>query len=387
MPCSRFYRRLLSSTDPSTTLPMSSKKKRNKHKKKKTKLKVKLFDGDRVFDTLMRYIQTHPDERLRLAHVAHRGHQSTGERGMLVGYYTEAREDKEMYNLLSPEQSATRLQYWPHSRLVKELPQYAPGRLNNTAPKRDKPRGAPRGTKEYFAHNPDWQYAVQNHRWPNEVLLLLYCVHGERGAPQDWINMNAFGTPQMMSSDGHRQLLPLATDAKVVASLVLQAHSMAKIGSTSGFGTPVQSLNPYEDEKNVHTINAELKTRQCSGCQAHEISESDLIKKTGYHFTDIGHHGFNTDADVLKYKQFKRCKACLGVYYCSRECQVQHWKEGGHKQVCKRLRKERVEKSVGLAPSTSSNKGTSTCTSKDQPSVANETVEESNKTRGNTCDL
>ncbi|KAI7840083.1 hypothetical protein COHA_006213 [Chlorella ohadii] len=30
----------------------------------------------------------------------------------------------------------------------------------------------------------------------------------------------------------------------------------------------------------------------------------------------------------------KRCAACKQVSYCSRECQVKHWKEGGHKDAC-----------------------------------------------------
>jgi tetratricopeptide (TPR) repeat protein len=35
------------------------------------------------------------------------------------------------------------------------------------------------------------------------------------------------------------------------------------------------------------------------------------------------------------------CARCYCVSYCSRPCQVSHWKEGGHKQACKRLKAER----------------------------------------------
>jgi hypothetical protein len=32
----------------------------------------------------------------------------------------------------------------------------------------------------------------------------------------------------------------------------------------------------------------------------------------------------------------RKCAQCLGVLYCSRECQAKHWKEG-HKQHCKEI--------------------------------------------------
>jgi tetratricopeptide (TPR) repeat protein len=35
------------------------------------------------------------------------------------------------------------------------------------------------------------------------------------------------------------------------------------------------------------------------------------------------------------------CAQCYCVSYCSRPCQLSHWKEGGHKQACKRLKAER----------------------------------------------
>ena len=41
----------------------------------------------------------------------------------------------------------------------------------------------------------------------------------------------------------------------------------------------------------------------------------------------------------------KRCDQCRVVYYCSRTCQIQHWKKGGHKQECKRLRKKALNTS------------------------------------------
>ena len=33
-------------------------------------------------------------------------------------------------------------------------------------------------------------------------------------------------------------------------------------------------------------------------------------------------------------------QACKVVRYCSRECQLKHWKEGGHKKACPQLAAE-----------------------------------------------
>ena len=31
------------------------------------------------------------------------------------------------------------------------------------------------------------------------------------------------------------------------------------------------------------------------------------------------------------------CTRCKSTYYCSKECQANHWKEGGHKNECKKV--------------------------------------------------
>ena len=33
----------------------------------------------------------------------------------------------------------------------------------------------------------------------------------------------------------------------------------------------------------------------------------------------------------------KQCDRCFSACYCSRECQIKDWKEGGHKEECKRV--------------------------------------------------
>jgi len=41
---------------------------------------------------------------------------------------------------------------------------------------------------------------------------------------------------------------------------------------------------------------------------------------------------------------FRKCLGCRTVQYCNKECQRAHWRPGGHKQECKRLRKKKEEK-------------------------------------------
>lgn len=43
------------------------------------------------------------------------------------------------------------------------------------------------------------------------------------------------------------------------------------------------------------------------------------------------------DGDVIEYYElgeFKKCSRCKQACYCSKECQLQHWKNG-HKKECK----------------------------------------------------
>jgi hypothetical protein len=45
-------------------------------------------------------------------------------------------------------------------------------------------------------------------------------------------------------------------------------------------------------------------------------------------------------------KNLYRCGRCHSVFYCSKDCQVDHWKQnGGHKQECKKLQAEWVRAS------------------------------------------
>jgi len=45
-------------------------------------------------------------------------------------------------------------------------------------------------------------------------------------------------------------------------------------------------------------------------------------------------------------RPLKPCKLCRTVQYCGRECQVHHWKKGGHRRACKKLREAAAAKTV-----------------------------------------
>ena len=38
--------------------------------------------------------------------------------------------------------------------------------------------------------------------------------------------------------------------------------------------------------------------------------------------------------------ELKACKGCHTTQYCNRECQMQHWEDGGHRTECKKERKK-----------------------------------------------
>ncbi|KAK7006766.1 MYND-type domain-containing protein [Favolaschia claudopus] len=63
---------------------------------------------------------------------------------------------------------------------------------------------------------------------------------------------------------------------------------------------------------------------------------------------------YNLECGLIEKKEeFRRCSQCLYAYYCSRECQKQDWKEGGHREACPSIRQFR-QKNYDLSPRSSS---------------------------------
>lgn len=46
--------------------------------------------------------------------------------------------------------------------------------------------------------------------------------------------------------------------------------------------------------------------------------------------------------EAFKFENSKKCGACKSAYYCNKECQVNHWRNG-HKEVCQSILKETAE--------------------------------------------
>ena len=47
-------------------------------------------------------------------------------------------------------------------------------------------------------------------------------------------------------------------------------------------------------------------------------------------------------------EQVLKCGACKKVFYCSKECQKTHWKQGGHREECPKLKGDRKEEQQKL---------------------------------------
>lgn len=64
---------------------------------------------------------------------------------------------------------------------------------------------------------------------------------------------------------------------------------------------------------------------------SHSIGRKKFLK------TKVSDEVFCSNPKCLKPQQdvkFKKCSRCKMTFYCSKECQVEHWKRGGHHEMC-----------------------------------------------------
>lgn len=61
-----------------------------------------------------------------------------------------------------------------------------------------------------------------------------------------------------------------------------------------------------------------------------EVTKKEILDKVS--FKERNKACFNCDLPDCSNK----CSACKKVYYCSKKCQTDHWKE--HKEICKMIK-------------------------------------------------
>lgn len=136
-------------------------------------------------------------------------------------------------------------------------------------------------------------------------------IHGKRGDPSGWIEAEA--TCHMLRKQRTR-----------VGSIVCQIIAKAN----------EQQLLLKELEKNAKTGTYKLRDPSMPGLTSSYLVEIKCPKE-------------KVDANpelrccVCRKSASKTCGACKSAQYCSKECQVRHWKTYGHKQVCTNAKEAR----------------------------------------------
>ena len=85
-------------------------------------------------------------------------------------------------------------------------------------------------------------------------------------------------------------------------------------------------------EEKSKNVQQRLLAEAMLACQAQSSTAKDPSKKS---CAQCG----STKSSVEGKKKLLTCSQCKFTYYCSSECQKKHWKEGGHKKICKKLAK------------------------------------------------
>ncbi len=83
------------------------------------------------------------------------------------------------------------------------------------------------------------------------------------------------------------------------------------------------------------------KARKQAEKRVKNLNKGGKIEK--YLTTDLSNKCSNTKCsqEETDENKFNVCSNCRHTKYCSKDCQIHHWKEGGHKEECKILQQEK----------------------------------------------
>mmetsp|Transcript_49413 Transcript_49413/g.119862 ORF Transcript_49413/g.119862 Transcript_49413/m.119862 type:complete len:540 (+) Transcript_49413:84-1703(+) len=102
-------------------------------------------------------------------------------------------------------------------------------------------------------------------------------------------------------------------DGITSAKMAMSGGAVAELVSPAAAVVKKEMLNQGK-------INARSERRQCANCKKPEEGRNN----------------------------FSQCSKCRTVRYCSRDCQVEHWKNGGHKKECKKLAAGNLDNGIKL---------------------------------------
>ena len=229
---------------------------------------------DQVLDTIVHVARSSQQVREALSQLAKWGF-ATGGRGMVVFEYQPWEADIANY-IKSAE-------FWPKARLELEFPGFSPATGSDGEP-----------------YSPDGDYAVSHYRTEQEFMIALF-----RPAPYQSAAFNS-----------------------------LRHEHGAVLAPRTCFPDerPTPEMKPYVVPC---AMNANLTAaRRCSGpaCTVFQLPPSAAAEwvapcKDCGAVEDCEHR-----KDVLG-TPLKICQRCKSVYYCSKECQLKHWR-AGHKREC-----------------------------------------------------
>ena len=114
------------------------------------------------------------------------------------------------------------------------------------------------------------------------------------------------------------------------------------------------AVEPYLLQKLIDG-NDKLRNKIATSLKLRWVGDDNLKKKyrkakKNLKKEDIHKHCHGCGAPAPPNKGLKTCSSCRSVSYCSRECQVKDWKDGGHKKECQSLRNHLKSKTQPSKP-------------------------------------